>query len=459
MAEQLFLGRYRAVRQLGEGGMGRVFLARRVGQTRDVVVKVLHEHLVADPKFREVFRREIDFMARFRHPHAVEFYEGALDDKHGPCVVMEYVPGIGLDDLLQRHGRLGPEHVGQLLGQLCGVLQAAHAQGIIHRDLKPANIMVLGADTLLERIKVLDFGLAKLALSSPGRLYIPIEKLTSATANHIAGTPEYVCPEQVRGEEMDHRGDLYSVGVMLYELLNGRRPFDRETLEQTLLAHVYDAPPPFERSVALTIPRAISSVVQQCLAKDPGDRPASAWEMGRRYEQALGKKILQGQEPPPPAAPAAAAATAVADASLARAQRDRRAVLAHLQAWMPEQVAVLKLRGFFDGLGAEVVESVPGLIRLRMRRPRASARAAPAAPRTGLFAAFGLSKKADEAPPSDPVDLEVHMQKGPDQRQNELKLTLVLRPGAGSRMAIDGGWRAWCQQVERDLGAYIMAQR
>jgi serine/threonine-protein kinase len=457
MGGQVFLGRYRAVQLLGEGGMGRIYLARQIDHERQVVVKVLHARLASDPKFRQAFQREIELMARFRHPYAVRFYEGSLADKQGPCVVMEYVQGVALDDLLQRHGRLRPDRVGRLLGQLCTVLQAAHSQGIIHRDLKPANVMVQDADKPTESIKVLDFGLAKLALSAPGALYIPMEKLTSDTPNPIAGTPEYLAPEQVRGEEVDHRADLYSVGVMLYELLNGRRPFDRDTVEATALAHVYDVPPPFDRHSGFPVSPAIEAVVRQCLAKDPQQRPASAWELGERYEKALGMKILQGAAPPPPAAPAKAD-TREADTTLLRLLRDPRSYVCHLEAWMPERIAVLKLRGFFDGQGAEVVESVPGLIRVRMKRPRSSARAAKSSESSGLFTMLGL-KKAEAAPTFDPIELDVHLKKGKDEAQNQLDVTLILRPAAGSHMAIDGAWRAWCEQVERDLGAYIMARK
>src|SRR4051812_1626021 len=161
MIGRTFLGRYEATRLLGEGGMGRVFLARqRDLPDRQIVVKVMHDHIAADVKFRERFQREIQLMGKFQHPYAVTLYDFSLDDPLGPCIIMEYVRGVNLDTLLERNGRFTPARVGRLLGQLCEALQAAHDLGIVHRDLKPANLMIVDADTPREKVKVMDFGLA-----------------------------------------------------------------------------------------------------------------------------------------------------------------------------------------------------------------------------------------------------------------------------------------------------------
>ena len=194
--------------------MGRVYLARQLDLGRQVVVKVMHEHIAADPPFRERFQRETLLMARFQHPYAVALYDACLNDSQEACIIMEYIRGVGLDEILERNGRLTPERVGRLLGQLCEVLQAAHDAGIIHRDLKPSNLMVVDPDTPHEIIKVTDFGLAKLVDRTA------LQKCTDSNSEFAIGTPGYMCPEQARGEEVDHRGDIYSVGVMLYELLS-----------------------------------------------------------------------------------------------------------------------------------------------------------------------------------------------------------------------------------------------
>src|SRR6185436_8678750 len=126
MVGRMFLGRYEALRLLGEGGMGRVYLAKQIDLGRQVVVKVMHDHIAADPKFRERFQRETLLMARFQHPYAVTLYDASLNDPQGPCIVMEYIKGVSLDSLLVANRRMQPARVGRLLRQLCEVLQAAH---------------------------------------------------------------------------------------------------------------------------------------------------------------------------------------------------------------------------------------------------------------------------------------------------------------------------------------------
>src|SRR6516225_2718797 len=136
MLGRVFLGKYEAKRLLGEGGTGSVFLARQFNPDLYVVVKVMHDHLRDDDKFKERFNRETQAMARFRHPHSVALLDASYDEPQGPCIVMEYISGVGLDKLLMRNKRFTAARVGRLVGQLCDVLQAAHEQAIIHRDLK-----------------------------------------------------------------------------------------------------------------------------------------------------------------------------------------------------------------------------------------------------------------------------------------------------------------------------------
>src|SRR5437660_647679 len=292
MIGRIFLGRYQATRLLGEGGMGRVYLARQLDLGRQVVVKIMHDHVAADAKFRERFQRETLLMARFQHPYAVTLYDASLDDPQGPCIIMEYIRGVTLDALLAKNNRLGPARVGRLLGQLCEVLQAAHAEGIIHRDLKPSNLMVVDHDTPYEKIKVMDFGLA--TLLDPNTL----KKVTDTNVEFAVGTPGYMCPEQVRGEEMGPPGDLYSVGVILYELLSGKQPFAGRASMDVLLAHANEEPPSFlESGAGEWISPAIESVVRTCLAKDPADRYASARELAEAYELALDESPAPQLEP------------------------------------------------------------------------------------------------------------------------------------------------------------------
>src|SRR5215831_6965863 len=197
MIGRVFLGRYETLRLLGEGGMGRVYLARQLDLGRQVVVKVMHDHVAADAHFRERFQRETLLMARFQHPYAVTLYDASLNDPEGPCIIMEYIRGVTLDVLLDRNGRLSAPRVGRLLGQLGEVLQAAHSQGIIHRDLKPANLMVVDPDSPYEKIKVMDFGLAKLVDGWTRSMH----QVSDTGSEFAVGTPGYISPEQVRGED------------------------------------------------------------------------------------------------------------------------------------------------------------------------------------------------------------------------------------------------------------------
>src|SRR5262249_34315828 len=157
----------------------------------------------------------IDSMARFQHPHSVRFIEGSLEDPQGPCLVMEYVPGDTLAQMLSRNVSFRPMRLLRIVAQLCEVLQAAHDLGIIHRDLKPANLLIIDPDTPFENLKVTDFGLAHM-IDTPVRPAAP----AALPVEYAVGTPGYMSPEQVRGEAVDPRGDLYSVGVILYQLLS-----------------------------------------------------------------------------------------------------------------------------------------------------------------------------------------------------------------------------------------------
>jgi serine/threonine-protein kinase len=452
MAERIFLGRYHAVRLLGEGSMGQAYLARQTNPDRQVVVKVMHKQLASDSHYREAFRREIDFMSRFRHRCAVDFYEASMDDPQGPCVVMDYIDGVPLDELLRRHGRFPPPRVGKFLGDMCSVLQAAHAEGIIHRDLKPANLMVLEADTPAERLKVLDFGVARQSVAPSAGMYVPLEKFTASDVNVVVGTPEFICPELFRSAEMDHRGDLYSVGVILFQLLTGRLPFEYKTLKELMAAHLYEKPPTLAQRGGFGIRPAVEAVVQACLAKDPADRPQSARELVALYEVALGLKIWNEPEPPPPKA----LPTAPQPAARVPAD-DPHGFVWKLEAWMTEQVAAIKLRGFLRDLGGEVTDSQPGLICIHLRRSRIVAQAP--APRAGLLARLTLAKQPKMVEEIELVPLEVYMEPSPSGQAGRLLMTVDLRPGKLGLCGDPKEWRAWCERKLMDLSSYLMAKK
>jgi serine/threonine-protein kinase len=437
MVGRLFLGRYEALKLLGEGGMGRVYLARQVDLGRHVVVKVMHDHVAADPKFRERFQRETLLMARFQHPYVVTLYDASLNDPEGPCIVMEYIKGITLDSLLARNKRLNPARAGRLLGQLCEALQAAHSEGIVHRDLKPTNLMVVDPDTPYEKIKVMDFGLAKLVESGAKPM---IKKLSDTGADFAVGTPGYISPEQVKGEEADHRSDLYSVGIILFELLTGQLPFTREETMDVLLAHATEPAPTFaDVGAAGSVAPEIEAVVMGCLAKNPSERPASAMDLAERYDGALAR--ANGELP---------AETRETEAKDTEPQLQRgptlvydpQSVVHQMEAWMPDAIASYKLKGFVNDFQGEVVESVPGKIRVQLGGG-GSANGV-----NGPLSWFRMRKK------SEIVDMELRLERNNPKQLSQLHITVIMR-AVDKKTAMNPAWRDRCNQLFCELRGYL----
>jgi serine/threonine-protein kinase len=467
MIGQVLLKRYKILRLLDEGGMSRVYLGVRLDQPCEVAVKVLRDNLATQPKIREHFRREAYILSSFRHPHAVAFLDADNDAKQ-PFLVMEYLRGVDLLHLLERNKRLSAERAGRLLGQMCAVLHAAHDAGIVHRDLKPANFMIVHPDTPHEQVKLMDFGLAKMS----SMLYISPEELVNLRHPSASGTPEYISPEQIRGNDVDRRSDVYSLGVVLFEMVSGRRPFESLSVDKLLTAHLDNSPPSFASLGVTGVPPAIEAVVRSCLSKYPEDRPQSAEELAQHYEEALGRKVYHkpaAVAPAAPAAPALPTATAMppatprpgglvrpsglirglqerlrsVSAAAAADASDRNAFVRNLSATMPESMAMLKLKGFIHDLGGEIVESVPGLIRVRVLTPEKQRSPG------GLRGWFGGRTTA--AGPS--INMELAMEKPDPSQPSRLTITLRLTSSTGAFSA-DG--RSRCEQIGRDLQAYLM---
>jgi eukaryotic-like serine/threonine-protein kinase len=427
MIGRIFMGRYEAVRLLGEGGMGRVFLARQLDLGRQVVVKVMHEHVAAEPKFRDRFQRETLLMARFAHPYAVSLYDASITD--GPCIVMEYIRGINLESLLQRAGRLTYPRVGRLVSQLCEVLQAAHDQGLIHRDLKPANLMVVDHESPREKIKVMDFGLAKLVDASS------LTDYRQSSAEFAVGTPGYICPEQVRGDDVDHRGDIYSVGVMLYELLTGRLPFVGPSSMDLMLAHATEMAPRFrDLGLPVDIPEPIEACVFTCLEKDPNERPQSCRELADMFETAM-SMVQSGMTELRPAAPVAPAGPQLVN--------DPNSISYTMEAWMPESIAIVKIRGFAHDNDGQIVESLPGIVRMKLGPNPMKNR------KSASLGWFGFNRK------SEPVYLELHLHQLDPYGGNKLLIQAVFRPQSVHQLS-ESSWRERCTQTYIDLRGYMM---
>lgn len=418
---------------LGEGGMGKAYLARHRPTGEQVVVKTMHEHLLSDPKTRQRFQQEADLMRRFRHPNAVAFRQASPPGVEPPFIVMEFVNGITLDELMQKHGRFTPLRVGKLLAPLCLFLQTAHDHGLLHRDLTPANLMIVNADTPRESIKVMDFGLAR----GIG-FYIPTGQLDSGSSAIDGGTPDFICPEQIEGRQVDRRGDLYSVGVLLYALLTGHVPFDTlSDPRQILLANVNQPPPGFAHWHVHDVPSVIEKLVLACLSKPPADRPDSAQTLIETYQLALGCRLLDDGA-------FDASADSVVSSLQERHRFDPRCVIDAFEAMMLEHTASMKLRGFVDGVGGQVVESDAGVIKVRL--PHVVEIAA----KKGLWSWF--APQVEEQ--IDWIGLELHMAMKQSGTRSLVDIT-VVRPQCSNKP----GQEQFCEQVCRELRAYLMVGR
>jgi hypothetical protein len=262
--------RYAVERVIGRGGMATVYLARDRTLRRSVALKVLAPHLAADEAFRARFLREARLAARLTHPNVVQVYDVG-EDERGPFIVMEYVEGETLADDLRRRGPLPPAEVAAIGIQLCAALEAAHAERLVHRDIKPQNILRRPDG----QVKLADFGIAR---SLAGTSHTEI--------GTVLGTAAYLAPEQGRGESVTAAADIYSLGVVLYELLTGRVPFSAGSLAELLLEREQAAvTPPGELVPA--VPAALDALLMSCLAQSAHRRPASATELARELASSL----------------------------------------------------------------------------------------------------------------------------------------------------------------------------
>ncbi|HVK18273.1 MAG TPA: serine/threonine-protein kinase, partial [Fimbriiglobus sp.] len=266
------LGQYRLKKKLGHGGMGEVYLAEHQLLKRPCAIKRIHPRYLNNPEQVRRFEREVQATAQLRHPNTVEIYDYGRADDGTFYYVMEYLPGMSLEDMVVRHGPLPPERVVHILRQVCGALREAHKQGLVHRDIKPSNILVFPEGSPHDQAKLLDFGLVHSLYEEAD----PDAKITREGL--IVGTPEYMSPEQASGGELDGRSDLFSLGTVAYYLLTGREAFHRENPMKTLLAVVNEDPAPVADS-ASSVPSDVAAVVKRCLAKSANDRYQRAGDL------------------------------------------------------------------------------------------------------------------------------------------------------------------------------------
>ncbi len=264
-------GQFEIMEKIGQGGMATVYRARQISINRIVAIKVLPPTLLHDPSFAERFAREVDVIAHLEHPHILPIYD--YGDADGiPYIAMRFLGGGSMADMIRR-GKIELNSLERPFRQVAQALDYAHRQGVIHRDLKPANVMMdENGNAYLS-----DFGIARVLGSD-------------LTGSMIIGTPAYMSPEQANGLPIDGRADIYSLGVVLFELIAGREPFKAETPMALLLKHINE-PMPSLLSFREDVPQEVDAVVKKATAKDPADRYSSAGELAADFADAARQPV------------------------------------------------------------------------------------------------------------------------------------------------------------------------
>ncbi len=282
-------GRYRVIEVIGRGGMGVVYRVEHLRMGKIAAMKVLHRDLIGDPEVVARFEREAAAISKLHHPHTVQVFDfgtaqGAL------YLIMEYVRGLDLAHVIQRDGPLPWSRAAPLLAQICGALQEAHELGIVHRDLKPENVLVTRSTAGRDYAKVLDFGLAKIDL--------PRLPTTDTGRQQIVGTPYFMSPEQIRGDDVDVRTDIYSFGALMFEVLTGDHVFSGSTAVGVLTKHLTAEPEaPSMRAPKAGIDPRVDAVCKKALAKDPSARWQTAAELGATIEEVFAETVTEATGP------------------------------------------------------------------------------------------------------------------------------------------------------------------
>lgn len=274
-------GQFRILSRIGTGGMGSVYRCEEPAMGREVAIKILHPRLKDRQDLVSRFRREARAMSQLAHPNTVRvFMYGELPEDGSLYIVMELLSGRNLNQTVKKGGPIEPERAIPILNQVCQALHEAHQLGIVHRDLKPENIFLCNQAGMVDYPKVLDFGLAKVTEQQmrPGSLILTQQGM-------VFGTPEFMSPEQARGNTLDARSDIYSLAVILYEALTGRLPFDAKTPMEYVGKHVTEAPILLnQRTPDRTFPSGLEQVVGKALSKTPVDRYQTALEFAKALE-------------------------------------------------------------------------------------------------------------------------------------------------------------------------------
>lgn len=277
--------KYQVDSVLGEGGMAVVYKCFHKQMERIVVIKVMQGWLLSSKNSLERFEREYKITAKLNHPNIVSVYDVGFLNGNEPYIVMEYIKGEALADRIARQGDLPLPTVANIAIQICRGLQEAHTQNIIHRDLKPDNILLQENSDRPDWVKIVDFGISHFAAGESKRL---------TKTGRMVGTPEYISPEQLRDQPIDARTDLYSLGIILYEMLAGTVPFTAETAEAVLMKHLLsDVPSLTEYRDDIADDSPFGLIVHKLLQKNPSERYDTATEVRLDIEQALSQYLLK----------------------------------------------------------------------------------------------------------------------------------------------------------------------
>ena len=304
---RVFSGRYRVEALVGEGGMGSVYSATQLSVNRSVALKILRPEYASNLEQVRRFQTEARAASSLDHPHTIRVIDFGQSDDGALYLVTELLEGETLSDLIAREGALDPWRAARITCQVLKSLSEAHSMGIVHRDLKPENIFLTRVHGEGDFAKVLDFGIAK--ITAPDR-----ERRSLTVTGTVVGTPLYMAPEQARGQAVGRSADLYSVGVLLYEMLAGEPPFMGETAMQVMMEHIQTEPPPLALSLDAPSLGELERVVDWCLAKEPADRPATADALRVLIEGFLGESVSQSAIDPRRATPPSHRAAAGDDA-------------------------------------------------------------------------------------------------------------------------------------------------
>jgi eukaryotic-like serine/threonine-protein kinase len=440
MSQTTVRARYQVISRIASGGMGEVYRARDSELQREVAIKVLHRNLAGDPGFIDRFRREARAAALLSHPNIVAVHDWGSTATGTYYMVMEFVRGRTLRELLSAHGRLEPAHAVEVLIQMLAALDHAHRHGIVHRDVKPENVLITPEGVA----KVADFGLARAFA----------ESRISQAPGTVTGTVQYLAPEQIQGDPADPRTDLYAIGILAFELLTGHVPFAGETSLAVAYKHLTDRVPPPSVS-APDVPERLDRVVRWATEKGRDDRPPSAAHLRRELIAAAGSAHggsslaeLVRDTPAGAASVEGRASTVTFPRALPPAARRRRVVR---RVWAAV-LAVLVVAGLAWAAWAYVVPhytSVPGVIGLEGPQARARVEAA------GLDAQFGLPEPSTAIPEGHVVRQSVE---GDARVRTGTEVVLTLSAGLPLRPVPDVRGRAEADALDALEGAGLDAR-